>query len=285
MSTIDFDALWDYDQSAATEGRFRTLLPELAQAPARRLELLTQIARAQGLQLRFVDAHQTLDDVERALTPDLGTARLRYLLERGRVHNSSGDPERARPLFQAAWEAAEAAGLDFYAVDAAHMLAIVAAADEQAEWNWRALALAEHSADPRARRWQGSLLNNLGWTYHAAGEFARALDLFERAAAFRQAQGQPRETRIARWCVARTLRSLGRLEAALAVQQALHAEAEAAGEPDGFVWEEIAECLLALGRPAEARPYFAQAHRLLAQDAWLAAAEPDRLERLRSLGA
>ena len=30
--------------------------------------------------------------------------RLRYLLERGRVLNSSGKPDEARPLFLQAWE-------------------------------------------------------------------------------------------------------------------------------------------------------------------------------------
>jgi hypothetical protein len=34
---------------------------------------------------------------------------------------------------------------DFYAIDAAHMLAIAAPAEQQLEWNLRALALAEQS--------------------------------------------------------------------------------------------------------------------------------------------
>ena len=55
-------------------------------------------------------------------------------------------------------------------------------------------------------------------------------------------------TRIARWCVARCLRSLDRTEEALAEQQALAAELEAIGETDAYVAEEIAECLSALGR-------------------------------------
>ena len=78
--------------------------------------------------------------------------------------------------------------------------------------------------------------------------------LFERALAERQKRGPNRETRIARWCVARCLRSLGRLEEALAQQHELLAEEVAAGEAAGFTWEEIGECLLALGREVEARP-------------------------------
>ena len=77
--------------------------------------------------------------------------------------------------------------------------------------------------------------------------------------------------------MARCLRSLGRTDEALTRQQALHAEHTALGTRDGFVLEELGECLLALGRGDEARPYFAQAHTELSQDAWLAEAEPARM--------
>ena len=99
-----------------------------------------------------------------------------------------------------------------------------------------------------------------------------------------QKRGPNQETRIARWCVARCLRSLGRLEEALAQQRELLAEEEAFGETAGFTWEEIGECLLALGREVEARPHFAQAYSALSQDAWLIAEEGERLARLRRLG-
>jgi hypothetical protein len=55
------------------------------------------------------------------------------------------------------------------------------------------------------------------------------------------------------------------------------------GASDGFVFEELGECLLALGRADEARPYFAQAYAELSQDEWLADNEPARLERLKAL--
>ncbi|MCA9972531.1 MAG: hypothetical protein KC425_20055, partial [Anaerolineales bacterium] len=65
-------------------------------------------------------------------------------------------------------------------------------------------------------------------------------------------------------------------------QRALLAEYAAVGEADGFVHEEIAECLLALGDAAAARPHFAAAHRLLAPLGWV---EADRLARLAALAA
>src|SRR5262245_760200 len=103
---MEIDKLWDFNDPATSEKRFRALPP----SP----EVLTQIARAQGLQRKFDDAHKTLD----AVIPDSPRVEVRYLLERGRVFNSSGKRDQARPLFLAAWEKANAAGLDDFAVDA-----------------------------------------------------------------------------------------------------------------------------------------------------------------------
>ena len=211
------------------------------------------------MQRRFEEAHSILDEAEALLDTAGPLAEIRYQLERGRLHNSSGEKAPARGAFQQAWEAARAAGaagfaVDAEAVDAAHMLAIAAATPaERIRWNERALALAGASADERAQRWQASLLNNLGWARHDGGDYEAALALFERALTERQKRGPHRETRVARWCVARCLRSLGRLEEALAQQRALLAEGEAAGEAVGFTLEEIGECLLALGRGAAKR--------------------------------
>jgi tetratricopeptide (TPR) repeat protein len=282
---LDFDALWNYDDPATTEQQFRQLLPA-AEANSDRsyhVQLLTQIARTQGLQRQFDAAHQTLNQAEKLLTDDLQTGRVRYLLERGRVFNSSGNPDQARPLFLQVWKLAQIIHEDFYAVDAAHMLAIVAPSDEQMQWNLKALVLAESSDQPRAHKWLGSLYNNIGWTYHDQQQYDKALTIFEKALHFREAQGDPSSIRIAKWCIARTLRSLGRTQEALDQQLALHAEHLADGSKDGYVNEEIGECLLALGRSDESRPYFAQAYAQLSQDAWLTENEAPRLARLKAL--
>src|SRR5712692_6096327 len=121
----DFDNLWDYDHPGASEKRFRELLP--AALDSRDFpyltQLLTQIARAEGLQRKFQDAHKTLDRVEKALLKAEADdkTRVRYLLERGRVFNSSGERDDARPLFLEAFDLALKSKDDLYAVDAAHM--------------------------------------------------------------------------------------------------------------------------------------------------------------------
>jgi tetratricopeptide (TPR) repeat protein len=280
------DVIWDYDHPAESEAAFRRALETLDEQAdgALRLELLTQIARAQGLHRRVDEAHATLDTVAAQLDGSTPRVRVRYLLERGRVYNSSRQLERAQPYFTEAWDLASTVGEDILAIDAAHMLAIIAPPEVSLAWNQRALELAERSSAPRALHWRGSLYNNIGWTWHDAGDYEQALATFQKATASRRAEGDLALIRIAVWAEARTLRSLGRVEEALALQQELLREFDDVGEQDGYVYEEIAECLAVLGRDDEARPYFARAYEALSRDPWLAESEPARLERLKALG-
>lgn len=283
----DFDAQWDYNNPAETEAKFREILPaaEASGDTDYLAELLTQIARTQGLQRKFEEAHATLNQVEEMLGATGPRVRVRYLLERGRTLNSSGHPDEAKPLFLEAWERGQAGGFDFLAVDAAHMVAIVVPTEEQMDWNLKAAALAEQSEDPKAQNWLGSLYNNMGWTYFDMKEYQQALTIFEKALAFREKQGDPENIRIAKWCIAKMYRMLDKPDKALEMQQALLKEREAAGaEDDGYVFEEIAECYEAMGRHADARPWFARAYANLSQDPWLQENEAERLERLKRLG-
>jgi len=245
----DFDAQWNFGNPAASEQTFRSILAEQMAAPLDyRLALRTQIARTLGLQRKFDEAHALLDEVERELSNG-GVARIRYLLERGRVLNSSSRALEARPLFVQAMELARAQDQDRLAVDAAHMVAITLKGQEALEANLEALAMAEASDQEGARNWKGSLYNNIGWSYHDLGDYQRALEYFEKGVDFRHQQGRPDLLHVARWAVARTLRSLGRVEEALELQRELKASHD--GE-DRYVEEEIAECLKALGHTDEA---------------------------------
>jgi tetratricopeptide (TPR) repeat protein len=159
------------------------------------------------------------------------------------------------------------------------MLGIASPKSERLRWNLEAIALAERSADVHARGWMGSLYNNTGWAVFDEGRYEEARKFFQNAQSFREEEGDQELLNVARWCVARTLRALGRLPEALAIQLDL----EDPDDPDGFVDEEIGECLLALGRSEDARPYFNSAYRLLSQMEG-AAGDKQRIERLRTLG-
>ena len=282
----DLRGLWDYNDPAGTESKFRAVLAkaEVLDNQSYHAELLTQIARAQGLQRQFDDAHATLDQADAMIDDDMYRPRVRLFLERGRVFKSAGSADKAKPLFVRAWELASGEGIDGLAVDAAHMVAVVESGDEALVWNHKALDLANASADPDAQRWTGSLCNNIGWSHHSNGDYDKALTYFEQALQHRQAQGEADDIRIARWCIARCLRSVDRVEEALAVQRELAQEIGDTENPDAYVYEELAECLHAHGRTDEAKPYFCLAHELLSKDAWFAESEAPRLARLAMLG-
>jgi tetratricopeptide (TPR) repeat protein len=214
----------------------------------------------------------------------LPIAQVRYLLERGRCLKDSGEMDKARQCFLQAWELALRERLDAYAVDAAHMMGIIERPPGEAmAWNLRAVEYARSSGDPAARRWLATLLNNIGWTYHAMGDYAAALPIFEEALHLRRTQGHPASIRMARWCVAKMLRLLGRPAEALIEQESLLGECERARQSDGYIHEELAECLLALGRKKEAAAHFARAYELLSRDASFPSDEVPRLQRMKAL--
>ena len=231
-------ALWDFDDPAGSEQRFRTAA-DTAEGP-QRLVLMTQVARALGLQERYDEGHSVLDD----LSVDEPEVATRASLERGRLLRSAGEPDEARPHFEAAVLTAREGGLEALRVDALHMVALVAPAEEQQRLTEEALAVARASSDQAARDWDASLLNNLGMVHADADDWPAALGRFEEALAARERQSRSGadagRTRVAKWMVGWALRNLGRTDEALAVQTALKGELEAAGEADPYVDEELA---------------------------------------------
>ena len=230
----DPDDLWDFDDPAGSEQRFRAAAQTAEGVD--RLVLLTQVARALGLQERYDEGHAVLDDLAVG-EPEVAT---RAELERGRLLRSAGDPDAARPHFEAAASTAREAGLEALHVDALHMFALVAPAEDQQRLTEEALAVARRSTDASARNWDASLLNNLGMTHADAGDWPAALAAFEEALVARERIGDAGRTRVARWMVGWALRNLGRTDEALAVQTALKAELDAIGEEDPYVDEELA---------------------------------------------
>lgn len=287
----DFDAKWDYGHPDSTEAVFRGYLPAArAGGDVNYLaQLLTQIARTQGLQKQFDAALITLAEADSMIaaakgTPGIEVAHVRALLERGRTYNSGKREDRGKVAFVTAWDEANTIGAEFHAVDAAHMLGIIESGAESLAWNQKAIAAAEKAKSERAQGWLGSLYNNVGWTYHDQGDYAAALDVFQKSQAFFAARQKPAQVRIAKWSVARTKRSLGRYDEALAEQRALEAEFKSVGEEDGFVYEELAELLLQKGDAAAAKDYFGRAYDLLSKDTWFPENEPARMARMKELG-
>ena len=272
--------LWDFDDLESSEERFRARLDvEPGGASA---ELLTQLARVEGLRGDF-DAGEKLVDEAESLASESEIARARVDLERGRLRRSSGNGEAALPLFESAYATALRAGAYFIAADAAHMAALAASEHEGfVVWTERGVALAEEHEG--ASYWLGPLLNNLGWEHYEAGRYGDALDAFERALVARERDpGNADGLALARYAVGKALRALGRSEQAIPHLEQAVARAESTGRPNGWYHEELAEEYAAVGRAADAR---AQAQLalplLLAADPQLAE-DAERLTRVRAL--
>jgi tetratricopeptide (TPR) repeat protein len=165
--------LWDFDDLDATERRLQERL-EHEESDAGRAEVLTQLARVEGLRENFAACERLLNRAELLAGAD-PVANVRLELERGRMFRSSGDKEAAFPLFKDAYERALEANELFLAGDAAHMCAI-ATEDLALQEEWLQRGLAHGDA-----YWAGPLYNNLGWSYFEAGDHERALEFFELA--------------------------------------------------------------------------------------------------------
>ena len=206
--------LWDFDDLAGSERRFDEQLKKETSASGR-AEVLTQLARVQGLRDQFAAGDELIDQAE-ALSDGKAAVRARIKLERGRLRNSSGDAGAALLLFEAAFEIADEAGEQFLAADAAHMAALASPDREgKLEWTERGIRVATETSDRDVAYWLGPLYNNLGWEYQDAGEHEAALDAFQHALAVRERYPEmPALIQHAKDAVAEALLALGRKEEA-----------------------------------------------------------------------
>ena len=260
-TTIDVDALWNYGDPAASEARFREALVGARGDDA--LILRTQIARTLGLRKRFEDAERELEAVQAQMAqagPEVG---VRLALERGRWLRSSGRPADSVAWFERAFEQADAARLERLAADALHMVALaVPTLDERMAWNRRTIDYARKASDPKARGWEAPALNNVGSDLREAGRLDESLAAFREALAAYERTGRADGIRFARWQVANVLRLQGRHDEALAQQLALERDAAAAGQPDPYVYDELALLHAAVGQADAAERARARAREL-----------------------
>ena len=170
------DELWDFGDPAGSERRFAAEAASQAHTKAERAELLTQQARALGLQERFTAG--------RALLASLGQAadaavRTRVKLETGRLLNSAGNIDEAVIEFEDAAALARSGGLLFLEIDALHMLAIA----DKARFRERAAeAIDRARRRPRTVPGAGSFaVQQPRCSYSEAGDLDQALAAFLQA--------------------------------------------------------------------------------------------------------
>jgi len=263
VMALDLDALWNYGKPELSEQRFSAALDGATDDD--RLLLQTQIARTWGLRRDFARARDVLAGVEPALPDASAEVQVRYWLELGRTWISATHlaeqrtpdaRQTARAAYLRAYELAGQARLDYLAIDALHMMAFVDdAPDQQLAWNLKAIAYMEQSDQPDAKRWEGSLRNNVGYALRLKGDYGGALAQFRLSRAAHERMGRSRNARIADWMIARTWRDQQRYAEAIALQLELERAWDADGEPDPYVFEELELLYRATGDEARARHY------------------------------
>ncbi|MDR3646631.1 MAG: tetratricopeptide repeat protein [Candidatus Babeliales bacterium] len=296
----NFDDAWSLGDPVEIEKKLNELLPqaEILKDKSIYLQMLSQIALTQAMQQKFEDAHKTLDKAEALLAPEYVLAKVRILLERGRVFQQedllqqAGKLPEARNYFEQAFELSKKHNFDLHTINVAHMIAIIAQAPhDKIKWNKLAIDIAVHTKDEKAKQWFGSLYNNLGQNYLEAKEYELALPVFEKALEYRKKENYLPNIRVAKWAVGSALRFLGRFDEALATQLELIKEYDEIFKCEkfdmpveilkvvrGYVYEELAEIYAAKTKVCAKLAYDDLSNYDIFRKT-----EPTRLERLKQL--
>jgi tetratricopeptide (TPR) repeat protein len=126
---------------------------------------------------------------------------------------------------------------------------------DQLKWGREALAVVMASNQQEAKKWEASIQNNIGYALHQLGRFDEALSTFKQALVIRERGTNAEAIRVAHWMIAWTLRAMGRMDDALAIQLRLEQECEAAKALDPYVFEELETLYRARGDEVRAGHY------------------------------
>jgi tetratricopeptide (TPR) repeat protein len=261
------------------------MLEDRAGSP-QRVELLTQLARVQGLLGKLTEAGATLLLANEALSkhsePGSERAKVKFLIEQGRFFGLSMNPSQSLSYFAKAWELASQTNEVSLSIEAAVHLSISQPPKFQNEWLQRSLKLAEATDDEKGKLWLAPLYILNGWHLFDFRKYEEALTSFEKGVKLQVAEDGAKTLR-ARWSVGRTLRALNRIPEALAIQQGLKVELAAAGQVNGHVYLEIGECLQLMKNHDEAKVNFELAYKELSLNGWYTDNKQSELSRIQHL--
>jgi len=284
----DIDGLWESENLPITEARIKEALAADGESPGpKRVELLCQLARVQGLSGKLPEAGATLllasEHLARHYEPGVERARVRFLIEQGRFFGLSMNPSQSLTYFLKAWEGALQLNEDFFSVEAAVMLSISQPPKFQNEWLQRVIKLAEETQDENAKLWLTQLYVMAGWHSFDFRKYEEALVSFRKALASPQSSKDVTKIQGVKWAIGRTLRALNSPREALDIQRSLLSELTATGSVNGHVYLELAECFQSVKNHDEAKNYFELAYKELSLNGWYSDNKQSELSRIQHL--
>ncbi len=274
LSFPDMDGFWNLQNLPETEERISALLPlGDGKATATQVEALTQMARVYLLQDNLKEARNFLNHADTLLkdlpAEEMLKPQVRIYLEEGRFYGWSMYPQRALDFFSKAWEMSNLVGpLDALAADAAFMISITLPSKQGREWLTGALKLADNpQATTAAKKWKAHLLMRIGWQEFDVRNFQAALDHFDKALVCADKDDSTLFQTL-KWCRARVLRAIGKINEAMAVQNEILTDLATEGVLNGHVYLELAECFNALHDQEQSSHYYELAHEKLKLSKW-----------------
>lgn len=282
----NFDQAWNYRKPLESRARFEQILQETQSIAdlSYIMQLKTQIARTYSLNREYKEAHELLDEIQLQLTNTDPLTEVRYLLERGRTYNSSGEKSKSVDQFEKAFYLGKEIEPLIYVMDAIHMIGIaVSDLGEKEKWYNLGIAEAEKSADPKIRDWKGNFLYNLGVDYFNTGKhYEVALKKFVQSKVFYIETGYESYANISKWFEAKTLRMMGEIDKSLELQLELLKDKNGKDEY-GYTFEELGELYLIKEDREKYQFYFKKAYEILSLSPQLQAEEKPRLGRMKEL--
>ncbi len=215
------------------------------------VEALSQVARMHLILGEKEEGRKWLKQAEAKVTDSDLMGWSRYLGVRGRFEWKDDDLQAARKTFEEMYTYCNSNALWGRAVDAAHMIAIVAdTPEEQIKWGRRGIEAAE-AGDVES--WLGPLWNNLAGTYYDMKQYDSALECYLKAREYHWRHSGEIGKLYADYHVGMTYRLLGKHDEAGKWLRPVLAWAERIENHSaiGQTCEDLAEIEIAQGKKAE----------------------------------
>lgn len=285
---LKFENMWDYSDPVASEKNFYNEIYHQGKNAFTIWELQTQVASALRLQKKFDDSRKVLNSIQAAIefapnTKEKTIVGALYNLEMGRLLLDIGKTEAAYRYFGFALMMSIITSIDKLMIDAVEMLATAAFTDQTINAYLKQIERLTDSVNSADKMLMASYALIVGLKFLAHFENQRAIEQFMHARDIFSKCNKAELTRFVRLNICKVQRFLGQHKTALLELRIQEQLLKKENRVDGYVLEEIAENLLALGHDS-AQIYFSKAFQDLEIRTLLNYREPTRLARLHALG-